>query len=57
MTTQQSDAVREQLNLVLVLLTPYARSSGAFHDADDVREAATLAAHALERALTLLTKP
>lgn len=54
MTQQKSDAVREQLNLTLALLTPYARSSGAFHDDDDVRQAVVMAAHALERALTLL---
>ena len=45
MTNQQSDAVREQLREAVV----NAMSSGAFHDAEDLREAIILAQHALER--------
>jgi hypothetical protein len=55
MTSQQSDAVREQLRQAVVILRPYAMSSGAFHDVDDLRQAIILAQHALERAQKLLT--
>ena len=54
MTNQQSDAVREQLREAVVILRPYAMSSGAFHDVEDLREAIILAQHALERAQKLL---
>ena len=55
MTNHQSDAVREQLREAVVILRPYAMSSGAFHDVDDLRQAIILAQHALERAQKLLT--
>jgi hypothetical protein len=35
MTNQQSDAVREQLREAVVILRPYAMSSGPFHDPQD----------------------
>ena len=49
-----SDAVREQLRQVVAVLRPYAMSSGAFHNLDDVREAVILSQRALERAEKLL---
>jgi hypothetical protein len=49
-----SDAVREQLRQVVAVLRPYAMSSGAFYNLDDVREAVILSQRALERAQKLL---
>jgi hypothetical protein len=54
MNNLQSDAVREQLRQAVVILRPYAMSSGPFHDPQDLREAIILAQHALERAQKLL---
>jgi hypothetical protein len=57
MTDPQSDQIREELRQAVVILRPYAMSSGPFHDADDLNEAVTLAMHALERAKRLLGRP
>jgi hypothetical protein len=57
MTDPQSDQVREQLRQAVVIMRPYAMSSGPFHDPDDLNEAITLSMHCLERAKKLLGRP
>jgi hypothetical protein len=45
--------IREQLNQVLAIVQPYARSHGGFVNWNDLREAIRLAMHAMERAQLL----
>jgi hypothetical protein len=54
MTSQQSDAIRAQLQRVYVLIRPYVHSVGPFHDAEDIKEVIRLSMHALETADRLL---
>jgi hypothetical protein len=49
----RDDEIRAQLLTVLQVLQPYARSTGQFHNIDDLRAAITLALQYLERAQLL----
>jgi hypothetical protein len=55
-TTPVEDELREQLNRVIEILRPYARSSGRFNDPADVRTAIASAEVALSRARRLASK-
>jgi hypothetical protein len=46
----RDDQIREQLLNVLRVIQPYARSTGSFHNPDDLRSAIKLASQYLKRA-------
>jgi hypothetical protein len=46
----RDDEIRSQLLTVLQVLQPYARSTGRFHNVDDLRAAISLASQYLKRA-------
>jgi hypothetical protein len=52
----RDDEIREQLVNVLRVLQPYARSTGQFHNVDDLKTTISLARQFLQRAKLLVDR-